>query len=74
MMFNIKIKHMKLLHSYPDIQLCKKQMLDVYSHAHTCTHTHSHTKVYTEKAGYLQHKMANVQRKTHQTKCEVDLL
>lgn len=68
---------MKLLHSYPDIQLCKKQMLDVYSHAHTCTHTHSHTNVYTEKAGYLQQKKkkANVQqKKTHQTKCEVDLL
>lgn len=70
MMFNIKIKDIKLLHSYPENQLCKKQMLGVFSHARTHTHTQAHTcahgnksQIHTEKAGYLQHEMAwNVQR------------
>lgn len=48
MMFNIKIKDIKLLHSYPDNQLCKKQMLDVFTHIDTLTHSHT-SEVHTEK-------------------------
>lgn len=60
MMFNIKIR--KLLHSYPENQLCKKQMLDVFSPPHT--HTRAHIKLIRGgKKSYLQNKMANVQQK-----------
>ena len=77
MMFNIKIKREKAIAQLPRNQLCEKQMLDVspffffffksHMHAHTQTHarTHAHTKVHTEEAGYLQLKMANVQREKH---------
>ena len=79
MMFNIKIKERKLLHSYPEINFAKSKcwMFFFISHAqpHADTHTHAHTKVHTEEAGYLQLKMANVQQgKTHQTESVAERL
>lgn len=39
MMFNIKIKYVKLLHSYPDNQLCKKSKCWMFSYTFTRVHT-----------------------------------
>ncbi len=84
MMFNIKIKDIKLLHSYPENQLCKKQMLDVFSYIHTHTHRHTHVRTHTQshtKVKFIQKKQViysikwqMYSKKTHQTKYEVELL
>lgn len=72
MMFNIKIKQIKLLHSYPENQLCKKQMLDVFFH----THTHTRARTHTLTPKFIQNKPViysikwQMYSKTHQTKSE----
>lgn len=71
MMFNIKLKGLKLLHSYPENQLCKKQMLDVISHS---SHTHTEAKFIRDKQVIYSIKWQMYSIKTRQTKCEVEQL
>lgn len=77
MMFNIKIKDKAIA------QLPRKSTLqkaNVFSHtrtqAHTCAHTHSHkSEVHTEEKQVIYSiKWQMYSKKTHQTKCEVQLL
>lgn len=68
-MFHIKIRNLKLLHSYPKNQICKKQILDAFPPPYTHTRAHIHTciictnKNKLRKKNYLQHKKANLQQK-----------
>lgn len=46
-MFHIEIRNVKLLHSYPKNQICKKQILDAFPPPYTHTDKHTvHTRAH----------------------------